>query len=199
MKIHVKDYTRPRSLTKVHFKNPRRCEILIADVAYHLARDGRYNNSIAPHYSVAEHSVLMAHYFLLQYNELDEKERNELARQALMHDAGEYLFGDVPAPIKVMLPDYKIWEDMFDRFVWTHFGLPEILDPRVKELDMMMCSTEQKVLRGHDPDTYLETPTLEEIVGFQLWDWKQAESEFLLMFHRLFPDYKDIEDDRAGN
>lgn len=186
-------YTRPRSLTKVHFQNPRRCEILLSDVAYHLARSCRFNNAIEPHYSVAEHSILMAQYFLtIDLTKEEYNDRENLACQALMHDANEYLFGDIPATIKKLLPDYKLWEEPFERFVLNHFGLDGKLDPRVKKLDRQMCSTEQLILRGHEPDTYVEEGTLEHHIIFQLWDWQTAQSEYLMLFHMLFPDYQDV-------
>lgn len=180
-------YTRPRSLTKVHFQNPRRCEILLSDVAYHLSRSCRFNNAIEPHYSVSEHSILMAQH-MLQWG------KEDLAKQCLMHDANEYLFGDIPATIKKLLPDYKLWEEPFEQFILTHFGLPYKLDPRIKKLDRQMCSTEQLVLRGHEPDTYVEEGTLEKEITFQLWDWQTAQSEFLMLFNMLFPDYQDVKE-----
>lgn len=175
-------YTRTYSLTKVHFLDPKPNEIKIDDIAYHLAKSGRYNHGIDPHYSVAEHSILMANWFL-------ERNERELAQQSLVHDTPEYLFGDVPAPLKRLLPDYNKWEDTFEAFLLPILGVNYPLDHRVKELDRRICATEQIVLRKNESPSYHDMALND--IHFHLWHWQTAKSEFLLMFHTLFPDYKD--------
>lgn len=189
-------YTRPKSLTKVHFLNPRHCEIKLEDVSFHLARSRRFNNGID--LSVAEHSVLMANWFLegnaTEFGGVEKQYK--FARQSLIHDTNEYLFGDIPATIKKMLPDYEKFEKPFEQFMFLHFGVEYPMYPEVKLLDRRMCSTEQKVLRGHEPDTY-EEPILEDVT-FHLWGWEEAENNFLVLFNYLFPDYKDTEDEHCS-
>jgi uncharacterized protein len=183
-------YTRPRSLIKVHFLNPRPCEIRLSDIAYHLARSCRFNNAIEPHYSVAEHSVLMANYMW------EKKGSIAFAQEALVHDCHEYLFGDIPATIKKLMTEYKEWENQFDHFLLPHLGLDRPIRNEVKLLDRRMCATEQLVLRGHQPDTYdgEENVTLENDITFCCWSWEEAQAQFLIMFNLLFPEYKDVEE-----
>lgn len=177
-------YTRPRSLTKVHFMSFYPNEIKIDDISYHLARACRFGNAIEPHYSVAEHSIMMANMFIERDDDLI------LARQALMHDAAEYLFTDLPAPIKKFCPDYEKLMDTFEAKLMAHFGVQFPYDPKIKNLDKIMCSTEQLVLRGHQPDTYDDVEP-DQNMFFHLWSWQKAQSEFQIMFQYLFPDYKD--------
>lgn len=175
-------YVRLKRLNKVHFLNPRREEIFIDDIAYGIARINRYQNTIEPHYSVAEHSILMAHYFL-------KDGYTDLAKQCLIHDAEEYIFGDIAAPIKAFLPDYRALTDKFTAFLAMHFSLSYPFHPSVKLIDQRICMAEQRDLRGHVPETYKVDPL--EGVNFQCWDWQTAKSEYLIMFYSLFPNYQD--------
>lgn len=185
-------YTRTISLTKVHFFNPRACEIKIDDVAHHLAKSGRFNNGIDPHYSVAEHSVLMAHWFLNVFPGTLAT-RTLFAQYASVHDTGEYLFGDLPAPLKKFLPDFNKFQTGFDSFMLKHFGLLGTLPEEVDIIDKRFCATEQRILRRHEPDTYSMLSALEDVV-FHCWSWQEAKDQFLILFSELFPNYRDTDE-----
>tara|TARA_R110000803_G_scaffold20201_17_gene52301 strand:- start:256 stop:594 length:339 start_codon:yes stop_codon:yes gene_type:complete len=62
--------------------------------------------------------------------------------QALMHDAHEAYTGDIPTPLKAMLPDYRLIERKAEIAVRRAFRLPDDFDPRIKEIDRRMCRTE---------------------------------------------------------
>lgn len=178
----MEPYIKTYSLRRFFFLNPQPNQVRIDDIAYHLAREGRFLNGIQPHYSVAEHCVLMADYFA-------KAGEQNLARQALMHDCSEAYLRDLPSPIKKCLPEYMLLEKSIEAFLYVHFGLPVDLEPRIKEVDACFCITEQRVLR--EEELNYSGPLLN--IDFQLWSWKEAKSNFLLYFALLFPEYKDVE------
>lgn len=102
--------------------DPSPLDIEIADIAHGLARVARWNGQTdGPHiYSVAQHSLLVetiAH----QNMRLDRK--HLLA--VLLHDAPEYVIGDMITPFKAVIGDtYKAVEARLLAAIHMRFGLP---------------------------------------------------------------------------
>lgn len=105
--------------------DPSPLDIEIADIAHGLARVARWNGQTqGPHiYSVAQHSLLVetiAH----QSIGLDRKRRLAV----LLHDAPEYVIGDMITPFKAVIGDvYKAVEARLLAAVHVRFGLPVTL------------------------------------------------------------------------
>jgi 5'-nucleotidase len=105
--------------------DPSPLDIEIADIAHGLARVARWNGQTeGPHiYSVAQHSLLvetLAH----QSARLDRKRRLAV----LLHDAPEYVIGDMITPFKAVIGDtYKAVEARLLAAVHVRFGLPVTL------------------------------------------------------------------------
>ncbi len=95
-------------------------DLTIGVVAHALAQINRFTGHASRPISVAEHSVGVS-YLAPKW----------AAREALMHDAHECLVGDVAAPLKRLLPDYRAIEARVERAVWLRFGLGA--DPAVRE------------------------------------------------------------------
>jgi len=102
--------------------DPSPLDIEIADIAHGLARVARWNGQTeGPHiYSVAQHSLLVetiAH----QSARLDRKHRLAV----LLHDAPEYVIGDMITPFKAVIGDtYKAVEARLLAAIHVRFGLP---------------------------------------------------------------------------
>jgi hypothetical protein len=79
----------------------------INDIAHHLSKIQRYGGAqeLTMHYSVAQHSILMAEWCYKFYEDV------ELVKLALLHDASEAYLGDVNSILKRMLPDYMAIEE----------------------------------------------------------------------------------------
>src|SRR5688572_18527016 len=75
--------------------DPRADEICIDDIAQALAKVCRFGGHCCDFYSVAQHSVLVAH--------LVERSHPQLALHALLHDAAEAYLGDFTQPLKPYL------------------------------------------------------------------------------------------------
>ena len=117
------------------YSNPDPESFTIIDLAMALSRICRFGGHCQEFYSVAQHSVLASY--------LVPKEK---AFKTLMHDAHEALVGDMPSPMKLLCPDYKMLEKKIERVVLTKFGIDPEPDDDVKLADMIMLKTEQRDL-----------------------------------------------------
>ena len=87
--------------------DPSPLDIEIDDIAHGLARVARWNGqTIGDHpYSVAQHSLLVEHLA----TKLDPKIGPEACMSVLLHDAPEYVVGDLISPFKEVLGgNYKV-------------------------------------------------------------------------------------------
>jgi 5'-deoxynucleotidase YfbR-like HD superfamily hydrolase len=103
--------------------DPSPLDIEIEDIAHGLARVARWNGqTIGTHaFSVAQHSMLVEEICRKLAPEWDKKRR----LLALLHDAPEYVIGDMISPFKAALGfDYKAFEAKLEAAIHMRFGLP---------------------------------------------------------------------------
>jgi 5'-deoxynucleotidase YfbR-like HD superfamily hydrolase len=105
--------------------DPSPLDVEMADIAHGLARVARWNGQTegANSYSVAQHSLLV---------ETIARQRVRLSRPhrlaALLHDAPEYVIGDMISPFKAVIGDaYKTVEARLLAAIHLRFGLPAVL------------------------------------------------------------------------
>ena len=113
--------------------DPSPMDIEIEDIAHGLARVARWNGqTIGAHaFSVAQHSVVVEE--ICAHIQPDLEPRWRLA--ALLHDASEYVIGDMISPFKAALGyDYKLFEERLEHAIHTRFGLPAKVPLTVKKL-----------------------------------------------------------------
>jgi uncharacterized protein len=113
--------------------DPSPLDIEIEDIAHGLARVARWNGqTLGEHpYSVAEHSLLVEGLVGMLKPKASTAER----LFALLHDAPEYVIGDMISPFKAALGfDYRAFEDRLARAVRIRFGLPAEPDPGLEKL-----------------------------------------------------------------
>ncbi|MBR7619547.1 HD family hydrolase [Phenylobacterium sp. 20VBR1] len=113
--------------------DPSPMDIEIEDIAHGLARVARWNGqTIGEHaFSVAQHSVVVEE--ICVHIQPDLEPRWRLA--ALLHDASEYVIGDMISPFKAALGyDYKLFEERLEHAIHTRFGLPAKVPAAVKKL-----------------------------------------------------------------
>jgi 5'-deoxynucleotidase YfbR-like HD superfamily hydrolase len=105
--------------------DPSPLDVEIADIAHGLARVARWNGQTegAHIFSVAQHSLLVET-IARQSTSLDRKARLAV----LLHDAPEYVIGDMISPFKAVIGDaYKAVEARLLAAVHVRFGLPATL------------------------------------------------------------------------
>ena len=103
--------------------DPSPLDIEIEDIAHGLARVARWNGQTKGEtaFSVAQHSILVEHLV----GELRPKGPRPLRLAALLHDAAEYVIGDLISPFKAAVGlDYKALELRLTRAIHIRFGLP---------------------------------------------------------------------------
>lgn len=164
--------------------DPHIDDICIEDIAHALALQCRYGGHCLQFYSVAEHSVLLARYVLAQ-TPVDPR----LALWLLLHDASEAYLTDMIRPLKPFMPQYRSAEDRVQWAAYQRFGLDPAVEPReVKQLDKRIVLDERaRVMRPTDEVwDYGSEATQPLGVTLQLWSWRQAELEFLVLFRELF-------------
>jgi 5'-deoxynucleotidase YfbR-like HD superfamily hydrolase len=113
--------------------DPSPMDIEIEDIAHGLARVARWNGqTIGDHaFSVAQHSVVVEE--ICAHIQPDLEPRWRLA--ALLHDASEYVIGDMISPFKAALGyDYKLFEERLENAIHIRFGLPAKVPVAVKKL-----------------------------------------------------------------
>lgn len=113
--------------------DPSPMDIEIEDIAHGLARVARWNGqTVGDHaFSVAQHSVVVEE--IVAHIQPDIEPRWRLA--ALLHDAAEYVIGDMISPFKQALGlDYKVFEERLETAIHVRFGLPAKSPAAVKTL-----------------------------------------------------------------
>jgi 5'-deoxynucleotidase YfbR-like HD superfamily hydrolase len=106
--------------------DPSPLDIEIADIAHGLARVARWNGqtSGAHIFSVAQHTLLVEAVMREQTPRVDAS----LRLAALLHDAPEYVIGDMISPFKAVLGGgYKGVEKRLLAAIHIRFGLPPVL------------------------------------------------------------------------
>lgn len=170
--------------TIVEFLNPKPHQIKIHDIAWHLARQCRYGSHIRGWYSNAEHSLLGC----------EQTEFRHVKRAFLIHDAAEYVFGDIPSPVGRLCPEYKQLIRGFQNYLNIHFigrSLTEAEEAEVNDIDKRICASEMRDLR-HNPEWMLmaEPYPIGQVMYWQE-EWESAYDRFMKAFKHLFPEYDD--------
>jgi hypothetical protein len=110
--------------------DPSPRDIEIEDIAHGLARVARWNGqTVGDHaFSVAQHALLVEEIAGTLHPDLSRRWR--LA--ALLHDAPEYVIGDLISPFKAAIGlDYKAFETRLLEAIHRRFGLPPLLPDRI--------------------------------------------------------------------
>ena len=113
--------------------DPSPLDIEIEDIAHGLARVARWNGQTnGPHiFSVAQHCLLVEALARAKTPRLDSSRRLAV----LLHDAPEYVIGDMISPFKVVIgDDYKAVERRLLAAIHRRFGLPVPSPPELEAL-----------------------------------------------------------------
>jgi 5'-deoxynucleotidase YfbR-like HD superfamily hydrolase len=194
-KISTRVWQRMLSGRRLDLLDPSPLDIEIADIAHGLARVARWNGQTrgAHIFSVAQHTLLVEAVMREQTPRVDVS----LRLAALLHDAPEYVIGDMISPFKAVLGgDYKAVEQRLLAAIHIRFGLPPVLATeivrQIKEADRGaayleatelagFAHSEAKRLFGRDPG--LPMATRQDYLT--PWTAAKAEKRFLARFKTL--------------
>ena len=164
--------------------DPSPLDIELEDIAHGLARVARWNGQTSgPHvFSVAQHCVLVE--AIAAHMEPDLSGGGRLV--VLLHDAPEYVIGDMISPFKAVIGDaYKAVEKRLLSAIHVRFGLPALtpaaLNRLTKRADAVAAFLEATRLAGFSREEALRIfgrpVPLPREVEVLLAPWSAAEAE----------------------
>ncbi|MDO5759112.1 MAG: HD family hydrolase [Rhodobacterales bacterium] len=133
--------------------DPTPVDIEIEDIAHGLAFVARWNGQTQGDfaYSVAEHSLLVEQIF----GRIAPKAPPGWQLAALLHDAPEYVIGDMISPVKAAVgPGYGELEKRLSSAIHLRFGLPATIPvtvgKQIKKADRVSAWMEATQIAGFD-------------------------------------------------
>lgn len=158
-KAEPRAWQRMLSGRRLDLLDPSPMDIEIEDIAHGLARVARWNGQTTGEhaFSVAQHCMVVEE--IMAHTRPDVAPRWRLA--ALLHDAPEYVIGDMISPFKAALGvDYRTFEDRLETAIHVRFGLPAKTPAEIKALikqaDRASAFFEAIQLAGFEPHEALD-------------------------------------------
>jgi hypothetical protein len=177
--------------------NPSPVDVEIEDIAHGLSRVARWNGQTLGDwaFSVAQHCVLVEELA----RRLKPNLKQDWCLAVLLHDAPEYVVGDLITPFKSAVGlDYKTLERRLMSAVLIRFGLPGELPPSVQRLikraDAVAAYLEATQLAGFGADEarriFGRPRHFDTVAGdltLQPWPPQDAKARYLTRFAELAP------------
>ncbi len=176
---------------------PSAPDIAIEDIAHGLARVARWNGQTkGDHaFSVAQHALVVEDITAALHPAWPARWR--LA--SLLHDAPEYVIGDLISPFKTAIGlDYKAFELRLLQAIHTRFGLPATLPQEItaaiKDADRIAAFHEATLLAGFGVEEAeeffgrpegLPAPLARRLKALEPWPAARAQRAFLERFEAL--------------
>ena len=177
---------------RLNLLEPSPLDIEIEDIAHGVARVARWNGQTkgAHAFSVAQHCVLVERLTA----ELNPNLTRQAKLMALLHDAPEYVVGDLISPFKAAIGiDYKALELKLLAAIHLRFGVPALVPASLatlfKKADRLSAFYEATQLAGFEekearrlfgaPPAGAKPPRLTPLPT------AEAQTQFLERFHRL--------------
>lgn len=154
-KAPARAWQRMLSGRRLDLIDPSPVDVEITDIAQGLARVARWNGQTRGEhaFSVAQHSLVVEEICVVLKPDLGPDEK----MMALLHDAPEYVIGDMISPFKAVLGDgYRTFENRLETAIHLRYGLPARtpgpLKKLIKKADHICAWHEAVHLAGFEPD-----------------------------------------------
>ncbi|MFS4438370.1 hypothetical protein ACMA5I_09150 [Paracoccaceae bacterium GXU_MW_L88] len=173
--------------------DPTPVDIEISDIAHGLAFVARWNGQTHGDYaySVAQHALLVE----ALYRVAQPKARPEECLMALLHDAPEYVIGDMISPVKNAVgPGYEALDERLMQAIHLRFGLPAktpvAIKRKIKKADKVSAWFEAVHLAGFseaEADKFFTRPKLDLPEGHDMTPRPPSETRaaFIQRFEEL--------------
>ena len=152
--LTVRAWQRMLSGRRLDLLDPSPMDVELSDIAHGLARVARWNGqTFGDHaFSVAQHSLVVELIFRL----LNAGASADECQMTLLHDAPEYVIGDMISPFKAVVGGgYKSVEQRLEAAIHLRFGLPPHptakLKTAIKKADQIAAYFEATELAGFTP------------------------------------------------
>lgn len=152
---HPRAWQRMLSGRRLDLLDPTPMDIEVEDIAHGLAFVARWNGQTKGDfaYSVAEHSLLVTDIFTT----INPTAPVKWQLAALLHDAPEYVIGDMISPVKAAIgPDYEVLDDRLMAAIHIRFGLPAqtpvAVKKQIKKADKVSAWLEAVQIAGFTAD-----------------------------------------------
>ena len=173
--------------------DPSPLDIEIDDIAHGLARVPRWNGqTTGPHvFSVAQHTLIVDRIFADRQGEFGATWRLAV----LLHDAPEYVIGDLISPFKALLGGkYVAVEQRLLAAIHRRFGvpypLPENIAAAIKAADRISAYYEAVALAGFTKKEAVQVfgkpPAAKKPIDLEPWDATLAQQRYLERFAATF-------------
>lgn len=174
--------------------DPTPLDIEIEDIAHGLSFVARWNGQTHGDfpYSVAEHSLLVEQI----YSKLYKNPEKKWCLAALLHDAPEYVIGDMISPVKSAIgSDYQSLENRLSSAINLRFGLPtklpENIKKQIKKADKISAWIEATQIAGFSKDEankLIGTAPKNNVDNFtiKLRAPLEVREDYILRFKELF-------------
>jgi 5'-deoxynucleotidase YfbR-like HD superfamily hydrolase len=174
MPKQARAWQRMLSGRRLDLLDPTPVDIEVEDIAHGLAFVARWNGQTLGDwpYSVAEHSLLVEEIYARLG--LGAPARWRLA--ALLHDAPEYVIGDMISPVKAAVgPGYGALDARLSAAVHIRFGLPAVIPDKVKKeikradrISAWLEATQIAGFRRDEADRFFGAPDFGVIRGLEI-------------------------------
>jgi 5'-deoxynucleotidase YfbR-like HD superfamily hydrolase len=176
--------------------DPTPMDIEIEDIAHGLSFVARWNGQTHGDYaySVAEHSLLVAEL----YTRMNPNSPAKWQQAALLHDAPEYVIGDMISPVKAAVgPGYEELDSRLAAAIHRKFGLPAKIPTQIKrqikkadKISAWMEATQIAGFTKSESDKLFGKPPVELIHGLEirLRPASIVRNEFTGLHERLLSD-----------
>lgn len=191
-------------------------DIVLEDVAHHLAIQTRWCGASAEPFHTAQHAVFVSRIAVdIEASRVIEgypggpELRLLVGLQGLHHDDSEYALGDITKWLKEspQMGEYRMAEDSAQTVLYRHWELPQVMYAAVEDADRLMARFEGaftfgrnhviNAKRGYTAITEDEWYYIKAKLGWYPWDWRYAEQQYLLEHRKLVHALEDLRDRRA--
>ena len=159
---------------RLNLLDPSPLDVEISDIAHGLARVARWNGQTYGNhaFSVAAHSLIVKDIAMMLKPDLPPHWRLAV----LLHDAPEYVIGDMISPVKAAVgPGYGALDDRLTAAIHIRFGLPAVtpapLKKKIKKADRVSAWMEAVQIAGFsigEADKFFGRPDAALIEGLDI-------------------------------